>query len=744
MGKNEVEPKGPTPVWPMVPAESGLVLAPAGAQTGYTEGGLTDLNLATLWRIVFEWRWFILGSVAVGLAGGILYALLATPLYRSTALLEINPPQVQIMAEGKGGPVEQRDREFLATQYGLLQSRALASRVVQDLNLASDAALGPEGLDRAGRERYLTGVLAGGFSVKPEQDSRLVRISFSSPDPALAARVVNGFADSFISSGLERRYQSSSYARDFLQRQIATTRRELENSERQLVAYAQQQRIITTSDSGGSGSSVGGGSDTNSLSGASLIALNESLAAAQARRIAAEQRYRESLGARSTAEVSERTALLRGQLAGLQAEYQEKSAVFRPDYPDMVRLRSRIESLQRSINEEAVDVQTGRSNTLRGDYEAALAEQRNLEAEVNRLRNTVLDERGRSIQYNILRRDVDTNRTLYDALLQRYKEIGVGAGIGTSQASVGDRGDVPGGPYSPNLILSLIFGLGLGLAAGLGAAIVAEFINDTVKTPDDVRSKLQLAYLGGIPKKSMQSILEELEDGSSALSEAYFSVGTSLQFSSDTGVPKTLLITSTRASEGKSTSSWAIAQTFARIGKSVLLVDADMRKPSFKTGLENVEGLSNLLTTNQALGDRPLQTDVEGIWLLTAGPAPPNPAELLSSSRLASILREAAARFDVVIVDGPPVMGLADAPLLGSVCHGTMLVVEAGKTRTRAAVEALNRLRNAGAHMVGAVLTRYRQEAASGYGYYNYEAYRYGRGIEKRSREIRLVTHRAD
>ena len=746
MGRNEIEPGSPKPVWPAAPGEGALVLG-HGIPQGYGGTAAGDLNLATLWRIFFERRWFILATTALGLAGAIVVTLLSTPIYRSNATLELNPPHVEVM-ETKAGQYVDFDREFIPTQIGLLQSRSLAERVGQELNLASDTSIVPQGLDRAARERYVTGILAGTLEVQPLEGSRLVRISYSSSNPQLAARVVNGFADSFINSGLERRYQASSYARDFLQRQIATTRRELENSERTLVAYAQEQHIINIgstsgSQAGASAAGSGGNSDTNSLTGERLVAMNRALADARTQRIAAEQHYREALRSGPTAEVSERTADLRGQRAALQAEYQEKSATFRPEYPDMVRLRARIQSLDEAIQSESANVRSGRANTLRSEYQATLADEQQLQGEVNRLQGDVLDQRGRRIQYNILQRDVDTNRALYDALLQRYKEIGVAAGVGASQASVVDRGKVPRRPYSPRMMMNLIEGLVLGLLFGMGAAVAAEFINDTIKTPDDVRNKLQLAYLGAVPKKATQSVLEELQDPSSALSEAYFSVGTSLQFSSDAGVPKSLLITSTRASEGKSTSTWAIAQAFARIGKTVLLVDADMRKPSFKTGSENSTGLSNLLTNHDPLNAHTLRTEFDNIWLLTAGPAPPNPAELLSSTRLASIFREAAAQFDLVIVDGPPVLGLADAPLLGSVCHGTLLMIEAGKTRTKAAIEGLNRLREAGAHLVGAVLSRYRHEAASGYGYYAYESYRYGRGVQNRAREIRLVTHRA-
>jgi polysaccharide biosynthesis transport protein len=740
MGKNEIEPRGGAPLWPVAPAGSReLAFATPVPVAEKAESGL-DLNLATLWRVFWEWRWFILGAAALGLMAALVYTFLQTPLYRSTSTIELNPPAVEIMEGAKATPVVPNDREFLATQYGLLSSRALAARVAQDLNLASNAALVSQELDRGTRENIVTGMLMSGLEVKPVPQSRLVRLHFTSPDPALAARVVNGYADGFISSGLERRYQASSYARDFLERQIATVRRDLETSERQLVAYAQQQGIINMRPTEGGG----GSSDTaaNSLTGESLASLNQALSVAQTRRISAEQRYREALTAGQTAEVNERTSVLRGQRAALQAEYEEKLTLFQPDYPEMTRLRTRIAALDESIAAEARGVQSSRANTLRADYQAAVAEEQSLAGRVEQLRGAVLDLRGRTIQYNILQRDVDTNRSLYEALLQRYKEIGVAGGIGTAQASVVDRGQAPGGPYKPNMPLNLLIGLALGLLAGMGAALLYEFINDTIKTPDDVREKLKLAFLGAIPRKKTDSILDELADASSQLSEAYFSLATSLQFVSETGAPKTLLVTSTRPAEGKSTSTWGLALSFARIGKRVLLIDSDMRKPTFKVQRDDKTGLSQLLTHADPVADHVYETESENIWLLPCGPLPPNPAELLSGSRIRAVLAEATEQFDIVIVDGPPVLGLADAPLLGSICDGTLLVTEAAKTRTRAAVESLHRLRESGTRLVGAVLTRYRHQAA-GYGYYSYEPYKYG-GLDKREREIRLITKRGE
>jgi capsular exopolysaccharide synthesis family protein len=743
MSKNDIQPAGAGPIWPLAPQMGGpLALPDQWAQRSYGgEGGL-DINLATIWRIVSEWRWLILALTAVGIAGAIVVTLLTTPIYRATTTLEVSPPESEIMEDGKASRTQmQVDRAYLATQYGLLASRSLAQRVAQDLNLASNPAFAPPGADRADRLRSATGVLVTNFKVDPVKESRLIKISFSSPDPSVAATVANSYADNFINANLERRYEASSYARSFLERQIANVKSELEKSERQLVGYAQQQGIISTT---GSSSGSGTPSDAGSLQGATLVSLNNALSEATTRRIAAEQAYRQSLAAGSSAEVVASTSGLRQQRAGLQAEYDEKLNTFRPEYPDMQRLRARIKALDEQIGIERGTVASGRANTLAAEYRAAANAERTIAGRVDQLKGAVLNLRGRSIQYNILQREVDTNRSLYDALLQRYKEIGVAGGIGKNLVSVVDRAEVPGSPYKPNLLINLLIGLGAGLIAGLGAALALEILNDTIKSPDDVRNKLDLASLGVIPKKQTQeSLAEELKDQTSAVSEAYFSLRTSLQYTTDTGAPKTLLITSSRAAEGKSSTTLALAQNFARLGNRVLLIDADLRKPAFVTGSEKEEGLSKLLTAGDPIDAHVLKTQHENLSLLPCGPLPPNPAELLASPRLKTLIAEAAAQYDMVIVDGPPVLGLADAPLLGGACRGTLVVIESGKTRTRAAVDAINRLKASGSHIVGAVLTKYRHRS-HGYGYgYSYEPYKYG-GVGGREREIRLIAHREE
>jgi capsular exopolysaccharide synthesis family protein len=398
----------------------------------------------------------------------------------------------------------------------------------------------------------------------------------------------------------------------------------------------------------------------------------------------------------------------------------------KPDHPEMVSLRSQIDELQRQISKQQGQVSSAQTNQLLADYRAALSAENALKARVAQLKGAVLDLRGRSIQYTILQREVDTNRALYDALLQRYKQIGVAGGIGTAPVSIVDRADVPSFPFKPNLFLNLILGLGFGLAAGVGGAVGLEFLHDTVNSREDVRKKLLLPCLGTVPRTSAGDIfVKELKDPASLVSEAYSAIVAALQFSTDAGMPKVLLLTSTRSGEGKSSSALAIAQNFARRRKSVLLVDADLRKPAFKVSGDKL-GLSKLLTSGGTVDDQVVETHQTNLWLLPSGPLPPNPADLLSTGRIRKIVAEAAERFELVVIDGPPTLGLADAPLLAAAAGNILFVVESGKTRTRAAVEALNRLDATGAQILGAALVK-ATEASAAYGYGRY-GYGYGRG----------------
>ena len=714
--------------------------APAPAASGQrTYSATSILDFPTLIRILHHWRWLVLGAVAAGLLGGILISLITTPIYRAWVTLEANPPSFSVSDE------QSRERDatnsntfdFVATQVGLLSSKSVAQRTAQELNLVNNPAVVPQNVDASQRLRIATGVVGGGLHVIPPQEGQLIRFSYDSTSPQMAATVANGVADSFINTALQRRYEASAYARNFLERQIAKTRTDLEHSERSLVAYAQAEGIINTG-SGADGKSPSG--DTNSLQGESLVSLNKALADATARRVAAEGAYRQSMATGPTSEVTASTQALRQQRATLEAEYQQKRTFMKPEHPEMLSLRSQIDELDKQIAQESAQMSSGRNNTLLADYRAAAEAEHALQSRVSGLKGDVLNLRGRSIQYNILQREVDTNRSLYDALLQRYKEIGVAGGVGMAPVSIVDRADPPTFPSKPNLMLNLLFGLGGGLLAGVAGAVGLEFLTDTIKTREDVRKKLGIPCLGAVPKTAARdAFVEDLKNPTSAVSEAYSAIVAALRFSTEAGMPKVLLLTSTQSAEGKSSSALALAQNFARREKSVLLIDGDLRKPAFKGGTDNV-GLSKLLTTEEPVRAHVLETQHPNLSLLPSGPVPPNPADLLATGRIRKIIAEAEEQFDLIILDGPPTLGLADAPLLAAAAGNVLFVVESGSTRTRAGIEALNRLEATGAHVLGAALTKASANEGYGYGRYGY-GYAYGqrRVMDRKRTEILMI-----
>jgi capsular exopolysaccharide synthesis family protein len=701
-----------------------------------TAAPLVDIEMAI--KVVLRHRWLVLGTLALAMALAVIVTLLAEREYRSEATLQINAQPAQIIgSRNQPLPRFRNDDQYLQTQFGILRSRALAERVARDLKLAGDPGFVDPATPAPQRDRAVLGRLISNLEVAPLRGSDLVVLAYTDPDPARAARIANGFAEGFIAATTENRYNTTNYARGFLQDQLAVARSRLENSERALVAYAQRQGIVQldTGSAGGRRESDGPSAATgDTLSSQALMGLNNALSQATADRIAAEQAYRQAGGSGVSGEQIADPALqaLRAERARLQADYSERLKTFKPDYPDMLALDAKIAEVKSSIARETSAI----TSSLASGYRAAAGRERELQAEVTQLRAQVLDLRGRGIGYNFLQREVDTNRELYDALLQRFKEIGVVGELGENQATVIDRALAPMAPYRPQPLRNLGIALVIGLIAGLGLAFLAEFVDDTVKSPEEIPDMLGLPVMGVVPRPGKgERVSDQLEDAKSPISESYQSITAALRFVGDGGTPRSLLITSSRASEGKSSSSLAIAQSLARVGKRVLLIDADMRNPSFHSESAKLWGLSTLLANTSRLADLVVPTRLETLWLLPAGPIPAAPAHLLATLRIHEVIAEAESGYDVVIVDAPPVLGLADAPTLGSICEATVLVIEAGSARRAAIKRSLRRLLDADASVVGAILTKFQPKTGTDHEHYGY-GYGYGYGTDQSRRGL--------
>ena len=399
----------------------------------------------------------------------------------------------------------------------------------------------------------------------------------------------------------------------------------------------------------------------------------------------------------------------------------------------MQQIESQIKELQAKIDQET----KAALSALKANYEAALTQENQLNAKLKESKQTVLGGQDSSFQYNLLKREVDTNRQLYDSLLQRYKEIGVAGGVGINNITVVNKAKVPKLPFKPNLMRNLMIAIFLGLAAGIALAFLLEHLDDTIKAPEDMEKLLGLPVLGVIPAikgaDDTELALTENADPRSPFAEAYRSLRTSLQFSTPEGMPKVLLVTSTSVGEGKSTTALSLATHITQTGKTVLLIDCDLRKASLhkKLGISNDFGLTNYLAGDaQPVNITRGCTMIPHLFLIPSGPLPPNPAELLGSAKMVALLNLAAEKFDQVIIDGPPVLGLADAPLLGSLVEATILVAEAGATSRQYAQGAVKRLRSTRTRLVGCVLTKVDTRNRA-YGYHGYY-YQYGDADQKR------------
>lgn len=696
-------------------------------------------DIGQYWRLLVKRRLIIACSLIAALIIGAAITLMMTPIYVASTTLQIDREAARVLNVDEVTPRESlvQGEEFFQTQYGLLRSRTLAERVIETLGLASSDAFlqqmkveppKAEDRDRASliqrRREAVLKAIQDNMSVAPVRGSRLVSVNFESPDPQLSARIANAFAEGYIQSNLERKFESSSYARQFLEERLAQTKARLEESERTLVAYAAAQQIINIREAG---DTTG---EAQSLVASNLSALNGALATATASRVAAEERWRRAraapvatLGQVLNSPTAQR---LTEERARLDAEYQQKLGVFQPEWPEMQQLRARITELDNQINVIARDIRT----SVQNEYTIAQNQERSLQQQVNALKGDVLDLRARSVQYNILQREVDTSRTLYDGLLQRYKEVGVAGNITTNNISIVDQADPPSKPDKPRIIINLLIAAVLGVGLGIMTAFLLEALDETMATPEDAERKLGLPVLGVAPLvPAGQTPMEALADVRSPFSEAYYSLRTALQFSTPNGAPGLLVVTSSRPGEGKSTTAYATALNLSRIGRRVLLADGDLRNPSLHRilGFENDAGMSNLLSSSATIGEVVRRTNHENLDFIPCGPLPPNPAELWGGDRLRQLLAEARKHYDHVIIDGPPVLGFADAPLLAAAADGTLFVIESRGTRRGQARGAIRRLLMGDTRIIGTIMTKFNAKSVN-YGGYEY-AYDYDYGV---------------
>lgn len=713
----------------------------------YEEESLFDFDLRTVLDILRRNVRLIIAVIIAAMVAGLVVTMLLVPKYVATSKVLVEDEAPQIVEGGDLSPaVNSTDADrFLQTQVDMIKSRALAQRVVGMAKLADDPeyyeTMGSEMPDISMVDTYqdkekalaqlridtATDLLAENLEIILPDDSRVISINFTATDPAYASKIANAFAASFMESNLNRKYDSSSYARQFLSQQLEEARARLETSERELNLYSRAAGLIRVSGQ----EAMSTPETTLSTTNSSLVQLNAGVNQATADRITAEDKWKTISGQKtlSVPQILANPAIqaMLQQRSEIESKLADERERHRDAYPtiqaltaQLVDVNSRIETLGSSIK---------RSVYL--DYQAAREREQTLQAEVEQLKSEALDEQDRGVQYNILRRVAETNRALYDSLLERYNSLSAAAGAAANNVALVDTATVPKKPSSPVLLLNLAVAFVLGVILAAIAVFIREHFDDTIKEPADVERKLGLPLLGLIPLVDPDNVRDEAADPTSSMAESHHSLVATLRYSTAHGMPEVLMVTSAGPSEGKSTTSHAIAVDLARLGKSVILVDADLRRPTLHSRIagSRPHGLTDLLTGQAEIEDVLQPSGIANLSYITALPIPPEPSLLLGSDRLNSVIGQLRTRSDVVVIDSPPVLGLSDATTLATHAEGVLVMVNAAAFRRGAVKSSLKRLQMVHANILGVVLSKFDfRRSSSDYAYYGYDYYNYGTG----------------
>ena len=707
---------------------------PEGTYRAASQETLLDFDLSRAFEVVRRNRWWILLIVLAAVLTGLAISLLATPRYVATSKVLIEQQADQII-EGSDldGISDPYDAErFLNTQIDIIRSRSLAERVVREERLFDDkrffAAFGAErplGSVEEMRE-VAADLLQMALTTELPFESRVVPINVTSQDAVLSARLANAYATHYIESNLTRKFDSSTYAREFLSNELEQARERLETSERDLNQYSRAAGLIRVTGQ----SEVGGSDATLSVTNDSLRQANSAASDATAERVAAQDRW-ETISdepALAMTEVLENPAVqeLIKQKSQVAAELAEERARHLDTHPRVKQLVARSREIDQRI--DSIGRSIKRSVYL--EYEAAQARENALEARVGALRSDALNEQDSGVQYNVLKRVADTNRALYDTLLERYNELNASAGAASNNIALVDAAEVPGLPASPNIPLNLLLSAFIGVALAGGFVLLREHFDDVIRSPEDVEARIGLPILGIIPLVEDHAVENELRDSKSAMSEAYHTLVTNLLYSTSTGLPRSILVTSADERQGKTTTANALALDLARLGRSVLLVDADLRRPTLHRMIEagDRHGLTAMLAGQTDMHSALIPGPVANLTYLTALPIPPEPSLLLGGERLPELIGQFKKRFDVVVVDSPPMLGLSDAALLASHLDGVIIMADAGRFHRGALKATVRRLRMVNATVLGVVVTKFDPRKAGGdnsyygHGYYRYES----------------------
>jgi len=718
----------------------------------------TGLPLREYLRILRKHRWIILTVVAVMVTVVSVVSFQMQPVYQASSRLEINGEAPDLTNLRELFVRLPTDEEFLQTQVRILQSDDLAMQTIRALRLYDkpEFAVRPLGANGTApfspaEEVMLIGRFKGGLNVQLIRTSRLVEVRFESADPKVCSDVPNTLAQLYIENNFRKKYESTMQAQEWMSGQLQELKAKMEKAHQSLVNYERENQIYAISEG-------------QNVTMQKLGQLNHELTLAQSERIARESQFQQVKSRRlddlSAISSSPYIQELQSRLNKLNDEYAEVRTTFGPKYPKVQRLEQQIADAKAQMEREKQQI----GNRIENEYQAALRREQLLRKAVEGQKAEANVMNAKLVEYSLLKREYETNQQLYDGLLNRLKEAGVSAGMRSNNIHIVDRARPPLAPIRPRKSLNIALSAVVGLILGGALALFNEYLDNSVKVPEEVEQLIGLPALGVIPgvssipagalralpgvvPKPQAQELATISQPHSVVSEAYRALRTSILLSTSKHPPQTILITSGQPREGKTTTALNLAITLAQRGDRVVLMDSDLRRPRVHRSfnISNDVGLSSFLAGVVGIDDLPRAvTHIPNLFVIPSGPTPPNPAELLSSEPMVLLFSELRRQFDFIVMDSPPAITVADSMILAAHADGVMLVIHGGVTTRESLRQTHKLLAGVNARMIGVVLNNVDIRSADYRYYYTYyygdyyrhmlEGYGYGHEPEEKPR----------
>ena len=709
-----------------------------------------DPHLLDYLIVLRKHQWLILTFLLTVVTVVTIASFKMKPVYQATARVEVDRESqnnLQFQDQNGGYDSYMDSEDYIETQTKILESETLALQTIKSLDLAHSPEFGGTGASNfsqgadANKRPAILGAFLGSLSVKRVPNSNLVEVTFEAQDPQLAAQVVNAHLQNYIEQNFRSKYDATTQASTWLSAELEELRLKVEKSEDARIAYQRANQIWQID-------------DKQNITTQKLDDLSRAVTEAQTALAEKEALYRMAQSGNVDALPAARDGgviqdLLKRK-SDLDQQYADAVNQYGPNYPKVQRLAAQ----QKEVNDDLAGARKVVSQGIEQEYNAARSHVQILQDSLDKQKAQTDDLAGKLVQYNILQHDADSNKQLYDGLLQKLKEAGITAGLRSSNIRVVDQALVPTSPVRPQKSRNILLAILVGLVGGIGLAVFREYLDNTVKSPDDVESLTGLPCLAvvpslpglnghrgrtpALPQSSPTTSGPSVEllsymQPKSQISEAFRALRTSLLLSQADHPPQVILVTSAMPREGKTTAAVNLAVTLAQLGDRTLLMDSDLRKPGIRRALNLTSGkesglssyLAGVSTLDEVIAPHP---SINNLSALTTGPVPPSPADLLSSHRMREAITELRRHYKFIVIDTPPVMAATDAVILSALTDGVLLVVRSGQTPKEAFTRTRDLLSAVRCRLLGVVLNAVDSSAPDYYYSYRYYPYAYGYG----------------